>query len=81
MASVVTLSWTIAPGIYRPAGWREPVLAEGIGPLTAAVGGLLFSASPDGGSVAFYAQVSGFFSSVLATRVFTGVGRIAPHMQ
>jgi hypothetical protein len=41
----------------------------------------LFSASANGGSVAFYARVDGFLSSVLATRVFTGVGRIAPQTQ
>jgi hypothetical protein len=41
----------------------------------------LLSASANGGSVALYAHVGGFFSSVLATRVLTGVGRIAPQTQ
>jgi membrane associated rhomboid family serine protease len=41
----------------------------------------LFSAWANGGGVAFFAHVGGFLSGVLATRVLTGVGRIAPQTQ
>ncbi len=41
----------------------------------------LFSASANGGGVAVFAHVGGFLFGVLATRVFTGVGRIAPQTQ
>jgi membrane associated rhomboid family serine protease len=41
----------------------------------------LFSASANGGGVAFFAHAGGFLFGVLATRVFTGVGRIAPQTQ
>jgi len=40
MASVVALSGAIAPGIYRCEGRCDLVLAEVMGPLTAAVGDL-----------------------------------------
>jgi membrane associated rhomboid family serine protease len=44
-------------------------------------GGGSRSASANGGGVAFFAHAGGFLFGVLATRVFTGVGRIAPQTQ
>src|SRR5262250_1559860 len=41
----------------------------------------LFSASANGGSVAFFAHVGGFVFGLLAARILTGTGRIAPQTQ
>ena len=38
----------------------------------------LFSASANGGGVAFFAHVGGFIFGAVATRVLAGAGRIAP---
>ena len=38
----------------------------------------LFSASANGGGVAFFARVGGFIFGAVATRVLAGAGRIAP---
>jgi len=41
----------------------------------------LFSASANGGGVAFFAHVGGFVFGLLAARVLTGTGRIVPQTQ
>ena len=41
----------------------------------------LFSASANGGGVAFFAHVGGFIFGAVATRVLAGAGRIAPQEQ
>jgi membrane associated rhomboid family serine protease len=41
----------------------------------------LFSASANGGGVAFFAHVGGFVFGLLAARILTGTGRIVPQSQ
>jgi len=41
----------------------------------------LFSASANGGGVAFFAHVGGFIFGLLAARILVGAGRIAPQTQ
>jgi len=41
----------------------------------------LFSASANGGGVAFFAHVGGFIFGLLAARILTGAGRIVPQTQ
>ena len=41
----------------------------------------LFSASANGGGVAFFAHVGGFVFGLLAARVLSGAGRTVPQTQ
>jgi len=41
----------------------------------------LFSASANGGSVAFFAHVGGFLFGLVAARILTGAGRVVPQTQ
>ena len=41
----------------------------------------LFSASANGGGVAFFAHVGGFIFGLVAARVLTGAGRVVPQTQ
>ena len=41
----------------------------------------LFSASANGGGVAFFAHVGGFLFGLVAARLLTGSGRVVPQTQ
>jgi membrane associated rhomboid family serine protease len=41
----------------------------------------LFSASANGGGVAFFAHVGGFLFGLLTARVLSGAGRVVPQTQ